>query len=381
MSASARFVEAAAVLAGDIAASAADPATLRFLASIGMSPSGNSGDTTAHHVLMLRQAAKLDRFFRLDSPFAPRAFLCGGMDAGSQDRPAGSYSGRGVDLGQAFLSCVGEAAEHTAMYRSEADPRVAVHGGIETVAGRSLVSGATVQIAADRCLRRGPAGSAWPSSTGFAAGPTLDRAIESGFLECVERDAIARWYAGETIAMHVASADADRPAQAALGRTAARPVILAALPVEDGLAHVVVATSRNDRLGTAFGFGAAFSREDARQKAMLELCQGEIGLLMIEKKRQGHGDAALSGKEVLAMERAAFYRDGRDLLALTDPTASHATAADLANAVSNLAAAGRDVVMCDLTLAHCRVPVARVHVSGCRDAANQPRIGNRPQLL
>jgi ribosomal protein S12 methylthiotransferase accessory factor YcaO len=327
-------------------------------------------------VRLLRRAAGLQHFFRLDSPFAASARFCGGMDAATEFRPAGSYAGRGHDLGGAFMACIGEAAEFSAMYRRPDDPRV-VEDGVE---GRSLVSGKVVRASARDILRDGR-DAAWPSSTGYAAGATMDDAIQSAFLECVERDAIARWYLGEH---RPAAIEANAGIDAILGRagrTGPRNVQFADLSPPGALARTVVAISTDEVIGTAFGFGAAFLLQDACAKALLELCQGEIGLLMIARKRREAGDGSLVDKEHEAIARAMAYRPGHGRLDFGPAQADVERSVDFTTLIRWADAKRTDIIAYRLTVPGEDIAVAKVTVEGCLDAAILPVGAGEPKLL
>lgn len=375
---SVQFRAAAEMLAAHQGAEAPNPRTRNFLHSLGFWPASADAVRRQHHVRMLNFAAGLDRFFRLDSPFAPGARFCGGMDAGTDFRPAGNYAGRGFDLGHALLTCIGEAAEYSAMYRRTGDARL--QG--TTVAGRSLVSGGSILVEASKVLRGQHPDAAQPSSTGYAAGPSFDAAVESAFLECVERDAIARWSLGETRPVEIVPDDHVLAMLEAVGRAPARPVLFADMSPTDPLAHSVVAVSTDQMIGTALGFGSAFSRQDACRKALLELCQGEIGLLMIARKQREVGTNSLSPKETDALSRAEAYQPGTGLLDFRTGSDRAATSPkDFATTTTFAGEKGVDILACDITVRGEDLPVAKVFVTGLFDAATLSGQNGLPSLL
>ncbi|MBX3577542.1 MAG: YcaO-like family protein [Rhizobiaceae bacterium] len=383
----ARFRAAARALAEP---ASADPAAMAFLKATGLvsaadAPIGDAA-TVRHHIAMLEFAATLERFFMMETPLAPGAFFCGATDAAADGSPAGNAAGRGFTLGQALLSCVGEAAEFRAMSQMGYDPRLASDSGaVPSVAGTSLTSGQSLAAPVERVLRA--AGRAGPSSTGYAAGQTLQTAAGSALLECVERDAIARWWQGETMPAEIASGESVLGAIAQIRRPAARPVVFADMAPPDALAHAVVAVGSDAGgtagLGTAFGFGSGFSLETACLSALLELCQGEIGLMMAGRKRREHGPEGLARREEEALARSAFYRVGEGLLAFRrrqdDPKRDKP--ADFSTAISIAADRGLAVACFDLTRPLDNIPVAKVLVDGLDDAAILESEPGRPRLL
>jgi len=360
---------------------------MAFLGSVGfVDGAGRAVDASmrAHHVRLLSLASSLGGFFRLDSPFAPGAFFCGGIDTPTAMRPAGNYAGRGLSLGHAFASTIGEAAEYRAMHRIADAPRVTSAAGAERVTGRSLTSGKTVNLPVSECLRNASGNGL--TSTGYAAGPTLDAAVESALLECVERDAIARWSSGEHVPSLIESGFEE--ALTRVRRTPNRTVTFADITPSGGLAPVVAAISEDasgalPSLGTCFGFGAAPSLQAACAKALLELCQGEIGLIMIARKRRDQGDAALLLKERQALDRARAYHTGDGLLALRLAAGRPAAepACDLAAMLASARSKALDIKVFDLTTPDENIPVAKVVGEGFLDAASLSDIDGLPPLL
>jgi ribosomal protein S12 methylthiotransferase accessory factor YcaO len=373
-----QFRAAATMLAGDHAGQTPDPRVLNFLQSLGFWPKPADAAHRDHLARMLRLAAGLERFFRLDSPFAPGARFCGGADSGTEDRPGGNYAGRGLGLGSAFLTCIGEAAEYSAMYRRANDRRVSA----DTIPGQSLVSGAEISLDAAEVLRTSNADTPQPSSTGYAAGPSFAAATEGAFLECVERDAIARWSLGETRAVRISPDDSLQMMASTIGRTTVRPILFGDISPANALARSAVAISADNVIGTAFGFGSAFSTHDACRKALLELCQGEIGLLMIDRKVRDGGETGLSPKEAAALERARAFQPGRGMLDFAEKSDASATSPeDFTTATIFAGAKGVDILTCDITVAGEDIPVARVCVTGLFDAATMPEQTGLPPLL
>lgn len=357
---------------------------MMFLKTAGLISGGGKDDhreNVRHSIAMLEMAATLDRFFVMGSPLAPGAFFCGGSDSATEDRRAGHFAGRGFDLGQAFLSCVGEAAEYRAMSRMGHDPRITAGESGSVVTGRSLVSGASITVPAGSVLR--DATGVGPSSTGYAAGPTIAGATESAFLECVERDAIARWWRGETMPSEIAASDAIVADMDAIRRPALRPVVFADMSPTGALAYAVTAVSSDATLGTAFGFGSGFSLESACRGALLELCQGEIGLMMTRRKASETGFDRLAPKEREALDRAAFYRPGIGLLAFrrVEDYPARDNLGDLSTAIARAARSGRDVVTFEISLPRDNIPVVKVLIDGLDDAAILESEPGRPRLL
>ena len=177
-------------------------AILRFLGLLG--PCGDVRLTTEerrHFARLLRMAARLDAVFPMRIPTAPGAAFfgarrthAGGNELAGSCKPRQTdYAGLAGRLAQAFSACVGEAAEHDAMFLRRSDSRPAADGTLPLLDKAFRADGS---IEAGRILREA-GDTPFPaprSSTGYAAGPTLAEAALSALLECIERHAISLWF-------------------------------------------------------------------------------------------------------------------------------------------------------------------------------------------
>ncbi|MFG2428204.1 TOMM precursor leader peptide-binding protein [Streptomyces sp. NPDC048590] len=124
----------------------------------------------------------------------------------------------------------------------------------------------------------GAAGAPWADSNGNAAGSSLEDAVVQGFLEVVERDAVALWWYNRTRQPAVDLDAFDEPwlartreAYARLGRD----VWVLDLTADFGI-PVMAALSRRTggtAEGISFGFGAHFDPRLALRRAVTEMAQ------------------------------------------------------------------------------------------------------------
>ncbi|WP_461028981.1 TOMM precursor leader peptide-binding protein, partial [Streptomyces sparsus] len=121
-------------------------------------------------------------------------------------------------------------------------------------------------------------GLPWADSNGNAAGSSVEDAVVHGFLELVERDAVALWWYNRTRHPAVDLDAFDEPWLAALRRThAALGRSVWALDLTSDLGVPVVAAVSH-RAGApaeeiAFGFGAHFDPRTALRRALTEMGQ------------------------------------------------------------------------------------------------------------
>ena len=190
-------------------------------------------------------------------------------------------------------------------------------------------------------------------SNGCAAGPTLAEAMERGFCELVERDAIALWWYNRAARPGLPLVESGgRPAELLYNKLAAvgRSVHLLDLTTDLGIPVVAAISARRDGSHVAFGFGASFERPRAARRALLEMQQvlgaiesGECrGLL---ERWCNEANLERDGWLAPAPGRAPGASEG------ADPKAS------------------LEILVADCTRPAIGVPVVRVIVPGLRPAA------------
>ncbi|WP_433549504.1 TOMM precursor leader peptide-binding protein [Streptomyces sp. CA-294286] len=143
-----------------------------------------------------------------------------------------------------------------------------------TAGERRLLPTSMLYFGPDPDLARGP----WADSNGCAAGSSPEDALVQGFLELVERDAVALWWYNRTRRAALDLDAFDEPwlaaTRAAYGR-AGREVWALDVTSDFGI-PVVVALSRRTGGGAeevSFGFGAHFDPRLALRRAVTELSQ------------------------------------------------------------------------------------------------------------
>ena len=204
-----------------------------------------------------------------------------------------------------------------------------------------LADGAAVALPVEDAAIVFDARARSPGSNGLAAGPTLERAIESALLELIERDAVAQWWHGAR-PPRLAKLPEGAEALAARGWQ----VRAFALETEIKVAVRAVEASHPDH-GVALGFGAG---GDAGRHALGEVWQSVV-------RRPAAVDRPVPN---LAAPRPADE-------ALPEPVAGEAPEPEtlpLDELVKRVSAAGFSAVAADLTHPAIGVPVARVVVPG-----------------
>lgn len=135
---------------------------------------------------------------------------------------------------------------------------VPLSGSARRLVPASLVTGASARSFSD--------------SNGCAVGPSLDRAIESGLLELVERDAVSIWWYNQLRVPPCPDsgfADAARRDLASKGRT----LHLLDVTVDTGLPVCVAVSRAADGREVILGSGSGFTMDEACRQATLELFQ------------------------------------------------------------------------------------------------------------
>ncbi|MBI3470936.1 MAG: TOMM precursor leader peptide-binding protein [Candidatus Solibacter usitatus] len=342
-------------------------------------------------------------------------------------RPAESFElsdsamGRGRTEAQAKLSCAGEAIERYCASADGSEPRVRAsyrelgaaavyppdlllvsprqyrnrkvwnrsHPGfnwvpepfdesreIDWTPVQSFPGGQTRYLPTAYCYLRYPAPPdhrfCSSESSGCAAGPTLTAAIRHGFLESVERDALALWWYNRVRRPEVDLDSFEEPFFSAVrddlrrwGRT------LSVLDISSDLGIPVFAAVSATRAGRRilFGFGADPDAKTALTSALLEVNQ------MIAQERNLTGAAAEHVPELAAWLRKATLANQPYLKPARVPRKTAADYpqpggpdTDLSWLVRAAARRGLETLMLDLTRPDIGVPVVRVTVPGLRPA-------------
>ncbi len=199
--------------------------------------------------------------------------------------------------------------------------------------------------------------SMWADSNGNAAGASLEDAILQGFLELVERDAVALWWYNRTSQpqVDIESFEDPRITQLELGY-AQMGRRLWVLDITSDLGIPAMAAVSEGFGGLAMGFGAHVDPRVALTRACTELGQ------MIAAGARGKGPAMRTPDQSYLRPRpgapvqASDYRYTRhlDLAEDLDRIRDAVTAADL------------DMLVVDQTRPDVRMPVVKVLVPGMR---------------
>ncbi|MFO1106166.1 MAG: YcaO-like family protein [Amaricoccus sp.] len=345
------------------------------------------GPTREAVVPLLPALAALDWVITLPNAAAPHfvylAGACGGVPVG----------GGGRDLDEAAGRLAGEAAEVLAqraaptLCTGQDDPAIsavwtngrphALVPAFNLTRDRHGAAPATA-IHTDPVFDSERREDAPPRSLGLAAGSDPAAARLGGLLELIERDAAARWWAGERRPRMLdagqtvgAAADLVRLRSGAV--LPGRGTSFLELASPTGL-PVVCALSRDpDGRGLALGFKAALGLRAATQAALVELLQMEIGLEMARHRRaQGRsvpGDAGPLGRAALDPEAFAAFA------ALPPRLEARPSIAGLDDLVGHLADLGYEATAVDLRPTG-GLAVAKVFVPGLRP---MPGGAERPQ--
>jgi bacteriocin biosynthesis cyclodehydratase domain-containing protein len=215
-------------------------------------------------------------------------------------------------------------------------------------------------------------------SNGNAAGSSLEDAIVQGFLELVERDAVALWWYNRTRQPGLDLDAFDEPWISTLRcgyRRTGREVWALDLTTDLGI-PVVAALSCDARTGgrTIFGFGAHFDPRIALRRALTEM--GQLFGAVMDRGEAGAGPEPEVHRDLAAWWRHCARADVGYLLA--DPQAAplgpggyaYTPTADLRDDVEAISALtgrlGLDLLVLDQTRPDVGIPVAKVIVPGLR---------------
>jgi ribosomal protein S12 methylthiotransferase accessory factor len=243
-----------------------------------------------------------------------------------------------MTLRKAFEGCVGEAIEYVSQLERDEDisshedynravrtldPLSQLELGhwveqserqekpLDWIWSTRLSDDQPVLLPTDFCLRRRPEKRAlhppFLLGTGTAAGESLDAATLHAVLELIERDALGLWWKGGRRGFKVDHATAQfELTLGALrrGRSERKTWLLDI--TTDLLTPCIVAISCGPD-GDRFAFGAAARLDvaDAARTALLELCQLELALDIVDRKARERGADALNSADRQHLLRSA----------------------------------------------------------------------------
>jgi ribosomal protein S12 methylthiotransferase accessory factor len=387
-----------------------------------------SDSETRHRALLLKAASRFGRVFQLAAPDAPGLVAFGAefdpaiadpLHAGS---PLVGVSGVGLSLQEAFQGCIGEGIEYLSQLQTGSD--VLLPSGPDDPAAklgpqardflaafsahrlrpdvelswhpaRRLAAGTEALLPADLCLRRPPdqreIEPPFPLSNGSAAGTSWDAAALHGMLELIERDAASLWWRGgnrggsippQHEAHIMAEALLPRLRQNATGRRS----WLLDITTDIGIPCVAAVSCSASGSGFAFGLAARTTLMAAARSAMLEMCQLELALAVVEAKCRESGEAALNKRDEGHRRRATMIDADRcPLLQPVPERKQHLTieATDpgvVLQLIGNrLGQFGIETFGLNLTRPQLAVPVARVIAPGLQPEPSEiitPRLAD-----
>ncbi|MFI9154590.1 TOMM precursor leader peptide-binding protein [Streptomyces sp. NPDC053367] len=222
---------------------------------------------------------------------------------------------------------------------------------------------------------RGP----WADSNGNAAGSSLEDAILQGFLELVERDAVALWWYNRTRHPGV---DLDAFDEPWLARTRGayarmhREMWVLDLTSDLGVPAIAAVSRRTDKAAEdiTFGFGAHFDPRLALRRAVTEMTQMLPAVAGV--RADGTGYVPSAARDLLDWWTRATVRNQPHLLPDSAESATapsrygYSPRADLAadlTAVKELVTArGMELFVLDQTRPDLNLPVVKVLVPGLR---------------
>jgi ribosomal protein S12 methylthiotransferase accessory factor len=215
-------------------------------------------------------------------------------------------------------------------------------------------------------------------SNGLAGGNCVEEAILQGFLEVVERDAVALWWYSRAPRPSV-PLETDDPwiaETSALYARLDRDVWALDLTTDLGIPTyaAVSARRRNSRQDIIFGFGAHLDARIALTRALSELNQMLPTVLQPRKERRRRllpdfEDAVRWWDEATLVDEPHLLPAGcapRWPVLPTDGNGNGDLRDDLSRCIERAAAVGCDVLAYDLTRPDVRFPVVKVIVPGLR---------------
>jgi ribosomal protein S12 methylthiotransferase accessory factor len=387
-----------------------------------------SDSETRHRALLLTAASRFVRVFQLAAPDAPGLVAFGAefdpaiadpLHAGS---PLVGVSGVGLSLQEAFQGCVGEGLEYLSQLQTGSDVLLPSGPGdpaadfgpqardfLAAFSAHRLRPGADLSwhpvrrltdhgealLLADLCLRRPPhqreIEPPFPLSNGSAAGTSWDAAALHGMLELIERDAASLWWRGgnrggsippQHEAHIMAEALLARLRQNATGRRSR----LLDITTNIGVPCVAAVSCSANGFGFAFGLAARPTLKAAARSAILEMCQLELALAVVEAKRRESGEAALNKRDQGHRRRATMIDADRCPLLQPAPEPKQHLAIEATDPgavlqliVERLGQFGIETFGLNLTRTQFAVPVARVIATGLQPEPSEiitPRLAD-----
>jgi ribosomal protein S12 methylthiotransferase accessory factor len=364
----------------------------------------------ANRAALLRAAAGFVRVFQLPSVDAPGLAFFGAEVEGAPvapDDPARQrigVSGAGLSAREAFEGCIGEGVEWLSQLETGREPllrgrpdaylpglgpltaeavdAVLHHAGLSPdadmvwIRATRLSDGCEAALPADVCLRRDATRRAFtppfPLSIGCSAGVSFETAVLRGLLEVIERDAACLWWRGGSRG-RLLRLESDAYAQvgyqlARLRRDApSRPSWLLDITTDLGVPCAAAISQAAQGSGFCCGIAARPRMAQAAQAAVLEMCQTELALRVVDMKRRERGDDALNDvdREHEARATKIDTRSCALLHPLPPDTASPDCATDepqdlLRLLVARLADRGIDAFAVDLSRPSFGIPVVQV---------------------
>lgn len=293
------------------------------------------------------------RLFLMRSPWAPGMRCVGAVvqNAASASVPADALTfdvaGAGADLDGAVASCLGEGAERLSAVQRVDDIEVvssyasvfhrvmpqardvieAQLGGPHSSAGLEFAWSSAIDLhtgakwllpanwcfwgAKDDVLRR----TGLPLSAGLAAGPAFEAAAVSALLELVERDAASQWWVEGRRGSELSVDDNTRRRLAdhvgfLRAGSAGRRTELLDITTDLGIPCVAAFSFNATGDGMCFGLAARLNTEDAARRAIVEMCQMELGLLLARmKEREEPGFLTQADKRHILRAEAIKFED------------------------------------------------------------------------
>jgi ribosomal protein S12 methylthiotransferase accessory factor len=213
-------------------------------------------------------------------------------------------------------------------------------------------------------------------SNGNAAGGTMEDAILQGFLELVERDAVAIWWYNCTRQPVVSLDSFDDPWVSGIAERYARlrrQVWVLDVTSDLGIPVMAAVSRRDDKPAEdiMFGFGAHFDPRIALRRALTELGQLLPSVAVVQADGTGYG---MRDSHLMSWWATARVTDQPYLL--PDSSQAPRTAAsygyspshdlDLPRMCATARRAGLDILILDQTRPDIRLPVVKVIVPGLR---------------
>jgi len=244
------------------------------------------------------------------------------------------------------------------------DPALTYHW----VAGTDLDSGRRVHVPGDFVYGHAAMGAhavtsrAWiqANSSGCAAGPSLDFALQAGLLEVIERDAFMRHWFAQTPGRRIAAGHFSAGAAQRVQDMHAAGCRVTLQKLDSAAAHVVLASATNDaRHFTSVTAAARFDLADAVDAALDELeiavYTRLVGQTFAPLKAADVRDPA--GHALLYAQKSHYRRADRVLSPAQELDAASARPSaerDLDGLVARLRSQGLDPCYVDITPArHC----------------------------